>query len=52
MKVIANTDKGQRREQNEDYYYVSEGFNNYDIYMLADRNGTDTKVEKLQANLQ
>lgn len=52
MKVIANSDKGRIREQNEDYYYVSDGFNNYDIYMLADRNGTDTKEEKLQVNLQ
>lgn len=50
MKVIASTDKGRVREQNEDYYYVSDGFNNYDIYMLADRNGTDIKAEKLQVN--
>ncbi len=50
MKVIASTDKGQIREQNEDYYYVSDGFNNYEIYMLADRNGTDIKVEKLQVS--
>ena len=39
MKVTANSDKGRVREQNEDYYYVSDGFNNYDIYMLADGMG-------------
>ncbi len=39
MKVLANTDKGRIREQNEDYYYVSEGFSNYDLYMLADGMG-------------
>ena len=39
MKVLANTNKGRIREQNEDYYYVSEGFSNYDIYMLADGMG-------------
>ncbi len=39
MKVLANTNQGKRREQNEDYYYVSDGFSNYDIYMLADGMG-------------
>lgn len=39
MKVLANTNQGRRREQNEDYYYVSEGFNKYDLYMLADGMG-------------
>jgi len=39
MKVLANTNQGRRREQNEDYYYISDGFNNYDIYMLADGMG-------------
>lgn len=36
MEVVAKTNKGRIREQNEDYYYVSDGFNHYDIYMLAD----------------
>lgn len=39
MKVLANTNQGKIREQNEDYYYVSDGFSNYDIYMLADGMG-------------
>lgn len=39
MNVLANTNKGIRREQNEDYYYVSDGFSRYDIYMLADGMG-------------
>lgn len=39
MKVLASTNQGRRREQNEDYYYISDGFNNYDIYMLADGMG-------------
>lgn len=39
MKVLANTDQGKRREQNEDYYYISEGFSNYELYMLADGMG-------------
>ena len=39
MKVLANTNQGRRREQNEDYYYISDGFSTYDIYMLADGMG-------------
>lgn len=39
MKVLANTNKGKRREQNEDYYYISDGFASYEIYMLADGMG-------------
>lgn len=39
MRVLANTNQGKRREQNEDYYYVSDGFSNYEIYMLADGMG-------------
>ena len=50
MKVLANTDTGKIREQNEDYYYVSDENEELGIYMLADRNGTDMKVEKLQVD--
>lgn len=39
MKVLANTNQGRRREQNEDYYYISDGFSDYEIYMLADGMG-------------
>ena len=39
MKVLANTNQGKIREQNEDYYYISDGFSKYDIYMLADGMG-------------
>lgn len=39
MKVLAHSDKGRIREQNEDYYYVSDGFSQYDLYMLADGMG-------------
>ena len=39
MRVLANSDKGIVREQNEDYYYVSEGFDGFDVYMLADGMG-------------
>ncbi len=39
MRVLANSDKGKVREQNEDYYYVSEGFEGFDVYMLADGMG-------------
>ena len=46
MKVLAKTDKGKLREQNEDYYYVSDGNEELGIYMLADRNGADMKAEK------
>ena len=52
MEVLARTDKGQVREQNEDYFYISETESNPAIYMLADRNGTDMKVERLQVDLQ
>ncbi len=41
MIVLANSDKGNVREQNEDYYYISEGDNNdeFQLYMLADGMG-------------
>ena len=39
MKVLANTNTGLVREQNEDYYYVSNENENYSIYMLADGMG-------------
>ena len=39
MKILAKSDKGRVREQNEDYYYVSENGENLKLYMLADRNG-------------
>ena len=40
MKVLANSDKGKIREQNEDYFYISDGFStSYDIFMLADGMG-------------
>ncbi len=39
MKVLAKSDKGRVREQNEDYYYISEENQNLKIYMLADGMG-------------
>ena len=39
MKVLANTDKGLVREQNEDYYYISNDNENFSLYMLADGMG-------------
>ena len=39
MKVLAKSDKGQVREQNEDYYYVSDDNKALGIYMLADGMG-------------
>jgi len=46
MKVLANSDKGRVREQNEDYYYISDENEILKLYMLADRYGTATKEEK------
>ncbi|MCI9365988.1 MAG: hypothetical protein HFJ54_05455 [Clostridia bacterium] len=46
MKAIAKSDKGRVRNQNEDYYYISENNDKLKLYMLADRYGTDMKVEK------
>ena len=39
MEVLARTDKGRIREQNEDYYYVSDVSQNPAIFMLADGMG-------------
>lgn len=39
MKVLARTDKGRIREQNEDYYYVSDVNRNPAVFMLADGMG-------------
>ena len=39
MKVLARTDKGRIREQNEDYYYVSDENQNPAVFMLADGMG-------------
>ena len=39
MKVLARTDKGRIREQNEDYYYVSDENHNPLVFMLADGMG-------------
>lgn len=39
MKVLAKSDRGKVREQNEDYYYVSDDNKDFKLYMLADRNG-------------
>lgn len=39
MKVLAKSDKGRVREQNEDYYYISDENQNLKIYMLADGMG-------------
>lgn len=39
MEVLARSDKGKVREQNEDYYYVSDGNKELGIYMLADGMG-------------
>lgn len=46
MKILAKSDKGRVREQNEDYYYISEEQEKIKLYMLADRYGPDMKVEK------
>lgn len=46
MKVLAKTDTGKVREQNEDYYCISDDRKEVGIFMLADRNGTDMKAEK------
>lgn len=39
MEVLARTDTGRIREQNEDYYYTSDPNQNPAIYMLADGMG-------------
>ena len=39
MKVLAKSDKGRIREQNEDYYYVSDENKVPGLYMLADGMG-------------
>ena len=39
MKVLAKSDKGMVREQNEDCYYVSEENQELGLYMLADGMG-------------
>ena len=49
--VFAKTDIGKAREQNQDFYYISESTDIPQVYILADRNGTDIKVEKWQASL-
>ena len=39
MEVLAKSDKGRIREQNEDYYYISDDDKKLKIYMLADGMG-------------
>lgn len=39
MKVLAKSDKGRIREQNEDYFYVSDDSRDFRLYMLADGMG-------------
>ncbi len=39
MRVLAKSDKGKVREQNEDYYYISDIDKSPGIYMLADGMG-------------
>lgn len=39
MKVLATSDKGQVREINQDYYYISNQNSEYNIYILADGMG-------------
>ena len=39
MEILAKSDKGKVREQNEDYFYVSDANRNPGIYMLADGMG-------------
>ncbi len=39
MEVLARSDKGRVRDQNEDYYYISDMNKNYRLYMLADGMG-------------
>lgn len=39
MKILAKSDKGRVRDQNEDYYYVSDGNEDLEIFMLADGMG-------------
>ncbi len=39
MEVLARSDKGRIRDQNEDYYYISDKNETLGIYMLADGMG-------------
>ena len=39
MKVLAKSDRGRIREQNEDYYHISDENDNIALYMLADGMG-------------
>ncbi len=39
MEIRAKTDQGKVREQNEDYYYVSDDNENLQVCMLADGMG-------------
>ena len=39
MKVLGKSDRGRIREQNEDYYYISDENKKLQIYMLADGMG-------------
>lgn len=39
MKVLATTDKGMVREMNQDYYYISKSYDDYNLYILADGMG-------------
>ena len=39
MRVLATSDKGMVRDMNQDYYYVSKPYNEYNLYILADGMG-------------
>jgi len=46
MEVLAKSDKGRVREQNEDYYYIPDENKKLKIYMLADGMGRIWRTEK------
>lgn len=39
MKVLATSDKGMVRDMNQDYYYISNNYDVYNLYILADGMG-------------
>lgn len=39
IQAYAKSDKGKIREDNQDYYYISEQLNDIQLFLLADRNG-------------
>lgn len=39
MKALATSDKGMVRDMNQDYYYISNNYGTYSLYILADGMG-------------